>query len=175
MKLFTCTLVTLSGLGRFGRMNTRTLVIAVALSFTAATSGFSEDPQVGTWKLNEEKSKIPPKMVRNTKVVFEPEGDKMKTIIDGVDKDGKPTSQRVWVGKRDGKFYEVKTSKTYDSVAYTVKDKNTSTFEAMKNGKVVMTGTITVVNHGKSREVTTVGTNKRTGKTVTSTAYYDKQ
>jgi hypothetical protein len=45
---------------------------------------------------------------------------------------------------------------------------------ATKDGKVVMTATITVAKDGKSRLVTLTGTDA-SGKKVTDKTYYDKQ
>src|SRR3984893_13011430 len=47
-------------------------------------------PQMGTWKLNEAKSKIPAGMGKNRTVVYAEQKDKIKVTVDGVDKDGKP-------------------------------------------------------------------------------------
>src|ERR1022692_2003239 len=60
----------ISGLSLPTAMKTRTLIIAVALCVTAATSGFCANPQIGTWKLNEAKSTFTPGMGKNTTVVF---------------------------------------------------------------------------------------------------------
>src|ERR1700680_707277 len=49
------------------------------------------NPHIGTWKLNEPKSKIPAGMGKNSTVVYEEQKDKIKVTVDGVDKDGKPT------------------------------------------------------------------------------------
>src|ERR1700730_9169623 len=59
------------------------------------------NPHMGTWKLNEAKSKIPAGMGKNTTVVYEEQKDKIKVTVDGVDKDGKQTHS-VWGGKFGG-------------------------------------------------------------------------
>ena len=69
---------------------------------------------MGTWKLNEAKSKPVPGMGKNTTVVYAEQGDKIKVTVEGVDKDGKPTHS-VWVGKFDGKAYPVKGNLPYNS------------------------------------------------------------
>ena len=45
---------------------------------------FQNNPQMGTWKLNEAKSKFAGK-ARNHTVVYEASGDQTKVTVDGVD------------------------------------------------------------------------------------------
>jgi hypothetical protein len=154
-------------------MKTRIAVFAVALSFLATAACFAASPHMGTWKLNEAKSKIPAGMGKNTTVTYVEQKDKIKISVNGVDKDGKPTHS-VWVGKFDEKAYPVKGNLPYNSVAYKVLNDRTNDITAMKDGKVVWTGKITVAADGKSRTVTINGTDD-TGKKVKGNAVYDKQ
>jgi hypothetical protein len=48
-----------------GMMKTRTAVIAVAVSVMAAAVCFAANAHIGTWKLNEAKSKMPAGMGKN--------------------------------------------------------------------------------------------------------------
>jgi hypothetical protein len=50
---------------------------------------------MGTWKLNEAKSKFTPGTGENTTVVYEAGGDSVKVTVDGVDADGKPTHKHA--------------------------------------------------------------------------------
>lgn len=154
-------------------MKTRTAVVAVALSFIAIGACFAANPHIGTWKLNEAKSKLPPGMGKNTMVVYTEENDKIKVTVDGVDKDGKPTHS-VWVGKFDGKAYPVEGNLPYDSVAYKVVDERTNAITTTKDGKTVWSGKITVSADGKSRTVTINGTDAD-GKKFKGEAVYDKE
>ena len=73
-------------------MKTKTIGLTVALCFFAGAACFAaDDPNMVTWKLNEAKSKLTPGEGKNTTVVYEAAGDQVKVIIDGTDKDGKPT------------------------------------------------------------------------------------
>ena len=153
-------------------MKTRIAVVAVALSFAAATACFAANPHMGTWKLNEAKSKIPAGMGKNTTVVYAEQKDKIKVTVDGVDKDGKPTHS-VWVGKFDGKAYPVKGNLPYNSVAYKMVNDRTNDITTMKDGKIVWSGRITVSADGKSRTVTINGTGAD-GKKFNGKAVYDK-
>ena len=154
-------------------MKTRIAVVAVALSFAAATACFAASPHMGTWKLNEAKSKIPAGMGKNTTVTYAEQKDKIKVTVDGVDKEGKPTHS-VWVGKFDGKAYPVEGNLPYNSVAYKVVNDRTNDITTTKDGKTVWSGKITVSADGKSRTVTINGTDAD-GKKFKGKAVYDKE
>ena len=154
-------------------MKTRIVVMALALSFIAAGACFAADPHMGTWKLNEAKSKLAPGMGKNNTVVYSAEKDKMKVAVDGVDKDGKPT-HGVWVGQADGKTYEMKGNLAWDAAAYKVVNDHTYGITTMKGGKLRTTGTSTVSADGKTRTVATEGTDAD-GKKLKTKAVYDKE
>ncbi len=137
-----------------------------------AVACFAASPQMGTWKLNEAKSKLAPGMGKNNTVIYAEQKDKIKITVDGVDKDGKPTHS-VWVGKWDGKAYPVKGNLPYNSVAYRVVNDRTNDITAMKDGKIGWTGRITVAPDGKSRTVTINGTDAQ-GKKFKAKVVYDK-
>src|SRR5882724_9418934 len=110
-------------------IKTRIAVLAAALSFTAVVACFAANPHMGTWKLNEAKSKLVPGMGKNTTVTYAEQKDKIKITVEGVDKDGKPTHS-VWVGQFDGKAYPVKGNLPYNSVAYRVVNDRTNDIAA---------------------------------------------
>jgi hypothetical protein len=149
------------------------VVTTVALSLITTAACFAASPQMGTWKLNEAKSKMVPGMGKNNMVVYTQKGDRVQVTVDGVDKNGKATHS-VWVGKFDGKAYKTKGNMMWDSSAYRMVNDRTNEITTMKNGKVVWTGTITVAKDGKSRTVTVNGTDAK-GKKFTEKAVYDKQ
>jgi hypothetical protein len=154
------------------RNRTRTLVaLAVLLTVTAAT--FAANPLMGTWKLNEGKSKFAPGATKNTMVTYAPaKGDMVKCTVDGVDKDGKPIHW-TWAGKFDGKPYPIKGSLSFDMLTYKPVNDYTNNTVATKAGKVVMTGVLTVAKSGKSRVVKLTGTDAN-GQQFTEITYYDK-
>ena len=154
-------------------MKTRIAVVAVALSFVAAAACFAANPHMGTWKLNEAKSKLAPGMGKNNTVVYSEEKDKMKVTVDGVDKDGKPT-HGVWVGQADGKTYKMKGDLPWDAAAYKVVNDRTYGITTMKGGKVFSNGETTVSADGKTRTVTANGTDAD-GKKFKSKAVFDKE
>ena len=153
---------------------TRTMLGASAVWLAMTAVVLAANPHLGTWKLNENKSKFPADAAKNTTVTYTAaKGDMIKCTADGMDKDGKPI-QWTWVGKFDGHPYEIKGSPSFDTLAYTPINDRTNKTTATKDGKVVMTGTITVAKDGKSREVTLTGTDAK-GKKFTETTYYDKE
>jgi hypothetical protein len=153
-------------------MNSRIAVVAVALSFMAATACFAANPHMGTWKFNEAKSKLAPGMGKNNTVVYTEKKDQMEVTVDGVDKDGKPT-HGVWVGKADGKAYKMKGNLAWDTMAYRVVNDRTYGLTAMKGGKVSWTGQSAVAADGKSRTLNLNGTDAA-GKKFKAKVVYDK-
>lgn len=153
-------------------MKARSIVLFLAL-FSIVTAICFASPHMGTWKLNEAKSKLDPGMAKNNTVVYAAEGDNIKITVDGVDTSGKP-AHNEWTGKFDGKDYPVTGDPNSDARAYKVVDGNTLDATAKKGGKVVTEIHIVVAADGKSRTVTASGTDAK-GKKVTSTAVYDKQ
>jgi hypothetical protein len=59
-------------------MKTRTILFTLLLCFVVAAVCFADDPHMGTWKLNEAKSKIGPGAPKITTVVYEAAGDSIK-------------------------------------------------------------------------------------------------
>ena len=98
---------------------------------------------MGTWKLNEAKSKMAPGMGKNVTVVYVEMKDKMKVTVDGVDKDGKPT-HGVWMGPADGKSYKMTGNLAWDAAAYKIVNDHTCEITTMKGGKVFSKGTSAV-------------------------------
>ena len=154
-------------------MKTRTILFTLALCFAAVAVGFASDANMGTWKLNDAKSKFAPGAPKNNTVVYEAAGDSVKVTVDGVDGSGKATHNE-WTGKFDGKDYPVTGDSTADSRAYAKVGARTLDLTVKKDGKVTITGKIAVAADGKNRTVTAGGTDA-TGKKVTSTQVYDKQ
>ncbi len=139
-------------------MKTKTIVLTLVLCFVAAAVCFADDAFTGTWKLNEAKSKIAP----NAKIT-----------VDGIGNDGKPTHDE-WTGKFDGKDYPVTGNPNSDMRSYTKIDEHTLEFNVKKGGKITTSGRVVVSADGKSRTVTTSGTDSQ-GKKFKSTAVYEKQ
>jgi hypothetical protein len=154
-------------------MKARTMVVTLALCFLGVAVCLAEDVNMGTWKLNEAKSKLAPGAPKNTTVIYEAAGDSVKITVEGTDSEGKPLHNE-WTGKFDGKDNPVTGDPNSDARAYTRVDEHTLEFTVKKGDKVTTTGRVVVSADGKSRTVTTSGTDAK-GKKVSSTAVYDKQ
>ena len=154
-------------------MKTRTIALTMALCFLAAAACLASDVNMGTWKLNEAKSKFPPGATKNQKVVYEAAGDQVKVALDGMTADGK-SLHIEWTGKYDGKFYPLTGDAGVDERAYKQINAHTMEITSKKGGKIVSTSRIVVAADGKSRTVTSSGTNSK-GAKVTTVAVYDKE
>ena len=154
-------------------MKTKAILAVLALCFFAVAVSLAADGFVGTWKLNEAKSKLAPGLAKNSTVTYAASGDSMKITIDGTGADGKPTHNE-WSGKFDGKDYAVTGDPTSDSRAITRVDDHTLHVVVKKGGKTTLTAHIVLSADGKSRTVTVESTDSN-GAKVTSTTFYDKQ
>jgi len=154
-------------------MRVRVIVPTLALLFAGVVVCLADNPNMGTWKLNEAKSKFSPGSPKNHTVVYEAAGDDVKVTVDGIDAAGNATHNE-WTGKFDGKDYPVTGDPTSDTRSYTQVDDHTLTFTAKKGDQVTLTGRVVVSADGRTRTVTTTATDSK-GKKVSSTAVFDKQ
>src|ERR1700674_222522 len=152
-------------------MKARTIILTAALCFLAGAVCFASDVNMGTWKLNEAKSKFAPGAPKNNTVVYEAVGDNVKATVDGTDGDGKP-AHNEWTGKFDGKDYPVTGDPSSDARSYKKVDDRTLGLAVKKDGKTTMSGQIVVSADGKTRTVT-ISRADAPGKK--SKAVYDKQ
>jgi hypothetical protein len=154
-------------------MKRTSIVMMLAFCFTAALCMAADDAFMGTWKLNEAKSKMGSGASQNSMVVYAADGENVKITTDGKDADGKP-SHSEWVGKFDGKDYPVTGDPNAETRSYTKVNDTTLRAVNKKGGKATMEVDIVLAADGKSRTVTFNGTDSM-GKKVTSTGVYDKQ
>jgi hypothetical protein len=154
-------------------MKFRTSVLLLVTLLIGATMCFAADPNLGTWKLNEGKSKIAAGLPKNTTVTYDAAGDGIKATVEGVDGQGKPTHNE-WTGKYDGKDYPVTGDSSSDTRSLKKINDRTLELTAKKDGKVTITGRIVVAADGKSRTLTANWTDAM-GKKAKSVAVYDKQ
>jgi hypothetical protein len=156
-------------------MNRKSLVCAGALLLLAAGIVYAagNDVFLGTWKLNEAKSKIAPGLPKNSTVVNTVDGDNMKVAIDGTDAKGQPYHSD-WTGKFDGKDYALSGDPANDMRSYKVIDDHTLLTVSKKGGKETISARIVVSADGKTRTVTASGKDA-SGAKIASTQVYDKQ
>jgi len=153
-------------------------VIAAALPRVVAAQGES---LAGTWKLNAAKSKFEPaSLATKSSTATYTFTDKTVTLnVDLVNaKDQKvhveytatlDGADSPWKGTIDGK-----PNTGQDAVSFKKLDAHTYHVENKSKGKVTTTQHIVVAADGKSRTVTTTGTNAE-GQKVHNVAVYDKQ
>jgi hypothetical protein len=154
-------------------MKARKLLLTAALCLAGTALGFAQSPQMGTWKLDEAKSKIPAGMVKNSTVTYSADGDNIKVTTDGTSGDGKPLHTE-WTGKFDGKDYPLTGDPSTDSRSYKVVDDHKLDLTGKNNGKVVNTGHVEVSKDGKTRTLHLTATDP-SGKKVSGVSMYDKQ
>ncbi len=154
-------------------MKSKAVVVALLLCFASAVFCLAEDANIGTWKLNEAKSKFSAGSPKSTSVTYEAAGDDIKVTIEGIGFDDKPTHTE-WTGKFDGKDYPATGDANQGMRSYTKVNDNTLKFKIKNGEKVILSGTIMIAADGKSRTVTASGINAK-GKKVSYSAVYDKQ
>jgi hypothetical protein len=154
-------------------MKTRTILLTLLLCFVGAAVCFAADLHMGTWTLNEAKSKIGAGSPKLTTVVYEAAGDSVKVTVDGTDGDGKPLHSE-WTGKYDGKDYPVTGDPNADTRSYKIVNDHTLASTNKKGDKITISGRAVVSADGKTRTVTLTGTDSK-GKKYTNTAVFDKQ
>jgi hypothetical protein len=154
-------------------MKARKLLLTAALCLAGTALGFAQSPQMGTWKLDEAKSKIPAGLPKNSTVTYAADGDNIKVTTDGTGSDGKPTHTE-WTGKFDGKEYPLTGDPTADSRSYKMIDDHTLDLASKKSGKVTNTGHVVVSPDGKTRTLHLSATDS-SGKKVSGVSMYNKQ
>jgi hypothetical protein len=154
-------------------MKIKMILLALVVFFAGAVVASAQNPHMGTWKLNEAKSKFPKGATKNHTVVYEAAGDQIKVTVDGVDGAGTAIHSE-WTGKFDGQPYALTGDPAGDMRSYRMVNRRTLSLRSTKAGKLTTTGTITVAPNGKTRSVKASSKNAQ-GKWTSSTAVYDRQ
>jgi hypothetical protein len=154
-------------------MKIRTSLLTLGLCLVAVICFAANDATMGTWKLNEAKSKLAASGPKNNTVTYEAAGDSVKVTIDGTAADGTALHSE-WTGKFDGKDYPSTGNPNEDTRSTKQIDDHTLHVTSKKGGKVVLTAHVVISADGKSRTVTVTGTDAK-GKKYKSVAVYDKQ
>jgi hypothetical protein len=155
-------------------MKARRTVLSFAMLLVGLSAiSFAQNPNLGTWKLNEAKSKIPAGFPKNLTVTYVAAGDSVKATVEGVGTQGKPTHSE-WTGKFDGKDYPVTGDPTSDSRSLKQIDPRTLELTSKKGGKVTISGRIVLSADGKSRTLTASATDAM-GMKIEGVSFYDKQ
>jgi len=154
-------------------MKTKSIAVALVFCFAGALLSLAQDAQLGSWKLNEAKSKFSAGSPKTTSSSYVADGDSFKVTLDGTGMDGKP-SHSTWTGKFDGKDYPVMGDANQTTRSYTKVDDNSMKIAVKSGDKTVLSGTITIAADGKTRTVKASGIAVG-GKKFEYTAVYDKQ
>ena len=157
----------------------RTLQVAIfaaLLTFTLAVASAAENPVLGKWKLNVEKSKyVPGPGPKSLTRTVEADGDKVKFTYEGVAADGSAISYTFSVAY-DGKDYPITGSgATGGADAIAVKQLSPRSFAATlkKAGTPIVKSRINISADGK---VTTLNLTSADGKGhIHNTAVYERQ
>ena len=150
-------------------------VITIAISSLIGLSEQTTNPLSGTWRTNLAKSTFNPTnlAVKSSTTKIEVTQGGIKVVNDGVDAQGRVTHIE-YTAQFDGKDYPVSGDPNGDMRSYKKIDDRTLEFVGKRAGKVTVTGRVAQSADGKTRTVTTTGTDAK-GKKVESTAVYDKQ
>ena len=155
-------------------MKVKTVLFTLAVCLVAASVVVAKtDSRMGTWKLNEAKSKIAAGAPKNHTVIYEAAGDDIKVIVDGTDGDGNAVHNE-WTGRFNGKCFAVTGSPTSDQRCYRATNSRTLQFTERKDNKISVRGTVVFSKNGKTRTVTTTGVNAA-GQKVNNVVVYEKQ
>jgi hypothetical protein len=136
------------------------------------------NPMVGTWKLNQAKSKFTPGPAPQSQIAtIEAAGDGIKNFTKGIAGDGSVIGYEYTASTLDGKEYPVTgpgAPSGGDTIAVKRVDPYTMESTMKKAGKVVQTNRVVYSKDGKLRTITTKGTSK-SGQPTTSVAVYERQ
>jgi hypothetical protein len=153
-----------------------TAILAVGLlTVSLLATAQSKDPFVGTWRLDAAKSKYSPGPApKSQTATYEAAGSGYKVSVKAEPASG-PVQEWSYTTALDGKDSPV-TGNNPNADTITVKRINTTTLESIskKGGKPTTTQRNVVAADGKTRTVTTTGTDAQ-GRTVNNTAVFEKQ
>jgi hypothetical protein len=151
------------------------LFVAATLAAVAAAPARAQsaDPMLGTWKLNVAKSKT---TYKSGTTVIEAVGDAVKVTADLAAADG-TAYHWTWTAKYGGPEAAVTGTTPFgpgEVAALTRVDPHTVKVVGKRDGKVILNQTIVTSADGKTRTVTTKGTDAK-GQPIDTVSVYDRQ
>jgi hypothetical protein len=149
--------------------------LAAGALMVAVTAAAQTDPFVGTWTLNLAKSKYTPGPApKSTTAIYEAAGKGYKITVK-VEPASAASQEWSYTTNLDGKESTVTgNNPNADSVAVKRIDAHTLEAIARKGGKITTTQQNVVAHDGKTRTVTTTGTDAQ-GQKIHNVAVYDKK
>jgi hypothetical protein len=139
-------------------------------------TGFAQSsPQIGTWKLNLQKSEyIPGPAPRSQTLNITQDGQNIRDTVQTIDAQGNVRTAVV-MHVYDGQAHPATGNPDIDATAITQVDANFSLIASrLKAGKLVQVATFVISQDGKTLTITITGINVN-GQPVKSIAVYDKQ
>ena len=131
-------------------------------------------PQIGTWKLNLQKSEfIPGPAPRSRTLNIALDGQNVIDTVQTIDAQGN-ASTSVVMHVYDGKPHPATGFPDFDATVITQVDANSLIASRLKAGKLVQIGTFVISQDGKAVTVSITGIDVN-GRPVKSTSVYDKQ
>jgi hypothetical protein len=155
-------------------MRTRISSIVLLLGFilTPHAAHAADDPFVGTWKYNYEKSTHDEESAHQMTRTHEPVGKGMKFTRDAIGADGKP-SHSVYIVKFDGKDYPPVGGKG-PPMSYRRIDRNTLECVVKLDGSKQLKQVLVLSPDGESFKLTETG-NYQSGKPSNHYSVFEKQ
>jgi len=157
------------------RKTGRFAALACVVIFNSTAFAQAPNPAIGTWKMDLAKSKYmagTPNKSGTTKI--EAAGAGVKVTVDAVAGDG-TTRHWTYTSNYDSKDVPITGNSQYGDVAAATRvDANTTRTTYKSGGKITTTQTSAVSADGKTRTVTSKGTDAR-GQAVDSVVVYSKQ
>jgi hypothetical protein len=152
-----------------------TIVAMAALTLAVFASAQSSDPFIGTWRLNVSKSKYSPGPVpKSITTTYEAAGQGYKISVKNEPASG-PVRQFSYTTNLDGKDAPVTgNNPNADMIAIKRIDAHTLEVVNKRGGKVTTTQRNVVSADGKTRTVTTTGTDAQ-GQKVNDVGVFEKQ
>ena len=137
------------------------LGLALAVVSVGASAQSTKNPELGTWKLNVEKSKYSPGPApKSSTITMEAAGNGVKYSSKGVNAEGKPTAQE-YTANYDAKDVPLKGSNLADTTSLRRIDDWTIERINKKDGKVVSTIRREYSKDGKTFTARITGTNAK--------------
>lgn len=160
-------------------MRKQVVLPVVTLAFVAAAvivAGQSPDPWMGTWKLNLAKStySLGPPSTTNIVSTWESVGSgQFKQSQDSVDAKGQKTHQEITL-RFDGADYPFVGPAQPTTRSFKRIDARTFEYVVKVNGQVTSTNRVAVAPDGKTRTITSTGTNAK-GQPFKNVTLWEKQ
>ncbi len=160
-----------------GRMLRNIVLWSVTILFAAIGMAYAAPGGVfmGTWHLNEAKSKLPAGALKVSTIAYAASGDNVTCTLAGTDGNGQPF-QSSWTGKFDDKSYAVTNSSAEpaDMRSCRLISSHILSCTEIVAGKVADRGRLVVSEDGKTLTVTFHHT-AADPPVMTRTTFYDKQ